>query len=94
MDNDYRSDNTGYYWYALQVSWRGFLSYHKRNIRKGKNAFNQVLDKADPGLPGPLAGALGGSGGSALASTGASLLTSLLGGGTLASDAIVRVVPN
>ena len=51
----------------------------------GASAFNQALDKADPGLLGNLAGALGGSGGSTLASGGTSMLTSLLGGGTLAS---------
>ena len=52
---------------------------------EGVSAFNQALDKADPGLLGNLAGALSGSGGSTLASNGTSMLTSLLGGGTLAS---------
>lgn len=52
---------------------------------QGRDLFNQTIDKADTGLLGNLAGALTGSGGSSLASSGVSILTSLLGDNTLGS---------
>ncbi len=52
---------------------------------QGRDLFNQTIDKSDTGLLGNLAGALTGSGGSSLASSGISILTSLLGDNTLGS---------
>lgn len=52
---------------------------------EGRAQFNQAIEKADTGLLGNLAGSLTGSGGSALASSGTSMLTSLLGDSKLGS---------
>ncbi|MEA3291216.1 MAG: DUF937 domain-containing protein, partial [Pseudomonadota bacterium] len=46
---------------------------------QGQDAFSAAVDKADPGLLGNLAGALGGSGGSSMVSTGLKMATSLFG---------------
>ncbi len=52
---------------------------------EGKDRFNKAIDEADTGLLGSLAGALTGDGGTALASSGTSMLGSLLGDNKLGS---------
>jgi len=57
---------------------------------EGKERFNQAIDEADTGLLSNLAGSLAGSGGTALASSGTSMLTSLLGDNKVGS--IIKAV--
>ncbi len=51
----------------------------------GRDLFNQSIEQADTGLLGNLTGALTGSGGGSLASSGISMLTSLFGDNMLGS---------
>mgnify|MGYP001822061282 FL=1 len=52
---------------------------------EGRDLFNKSIDQADTSLLGNLAGALTGSGGSSMASSGLSMLTSLFGDNMLGS---------
>jgi len=54
---------------------------------EGRDRFNKSIDEADTGLLGNLAGALSGSGGPAMASSGTSMLNSLLGDSKVGSIA-------